>query len=356
MNKKGFTLIELLAVIAILAIIALITIPIITDSIDESRKSSVLRSTELYIHAVDNAVGTKNLDAKFNLRDGWYNINSNGDLCLNKSCSNTLPITAKSKPSGGKVYLKKNVVDKVTDITYSNFYVSTDTTGSLVLSDTPSEESGTPTTDATTRIVYVANEGFFLQGMYFSDTPKADYVWCMRADGMNTCDVQIMFETDEYCNNYLDSMGANGIGICEERYMQITPMEYATDVEEINFPTYLKLTLKGSTVDNVEACVYTDQEYCFINGTAEENINIANNAFETIPEKNCGSSDGYYVCYIGDNPSNFSLGVGIAVFDNGDSSISVASQDGQNVLSCDVGFENNLIGGFCQISVQDEYY
>lgn len=53
--KKGFTLIELLAVIVILAVIALIAVPLISDSISNSKynsfeetKRNVASSAELY--------------------------------------------------------------------------------------------------------------------------------------------------------------------------------------------------------------------------------------------------------------------------------------------------------------------
>ena len=51
--KKGFTLIELLAVIVIIAIIALIATPIVLSIINETKISSLKRSSELYIDALE---------------------------------------------------------------------------------------------------------------------------------------------------------------------------------------------------------------------------------------------------------------------------------------------------------------
>jgi len=65
-NKKAFTLIELLAVIVILAIIALIATPIILNIINDTKKSSVERSKELYLDAVEQAIARKNLNENFN--------------------------------------------------------------------------------------------------------------------------------------------------------------------------------------------------------------------------------------------------------------------------------------------------
>ena len=68
--KKGFTLIELLAVIVILAIIALIATPIVLDIIKDTKESSLLRSAEFYISAVENSV------AKEKMKDATYNPNT----------------------------------------------------------------------------------------------------------------------------------------------------------------------------------------------------------------------------------------------------------------------------------------
>ena len=68
MNKKGFTLIELLAVIVILAIIALIATPIVLSIIDDTKKSSMLRSAEMYLNGVENSVMKENMNEGGNYR------------------------------------------------------------------------------------------------------------------------------------------------------------------------------------------------------------------------------------------------------------------------------------------------
>ena len=64
MNKKGFTLIELLAVIVILAIIALIATPIVLNIINDSKESSLLRSAEFYLDAVEQSILRATLNNK----------------------------------------------------------------------------------------------------------------------------------------------------------------------------------------------------------------------------------------------------------------------------------------------------
>ena len=76
--KKGFTLIELLAVIVILAIIALIATPIVLDIIEDSKNSSIKRSAELYLDAVEQAIATSAMND--GLEDGTYIIDSKGNL------------------------------------------------------------------------------------------------------------------------------------------------------------------------------------------------------------------------------------------------------------------------------------
>ena len=52
--KKGFTLIELLGVLIILAIISLITIPIIDNSLSDSRNAAYERAVDSIVNAAKN--------------------------------------------------------------------------------------------------------------------------------------------------------------------------------------------------------------------------------------------------------------------------------------------------------------
>ena len=61
-NNLGFTLIELLAVIVILAIIALIATPIVLNIIKDTRESAGLRSAEMYLDAVEQAVSIEKMN------------------------------------------------------------------------------------------------------------------------------------------------------------------------------------------------------------------------------------------------------------------------------------------------------
>ena len=84
--KKGFTLIELLAVIVILAILALIATPVVIDLINDSRESSKLRSAEMYLDAVEQAILRENMSEVGNFIPTQCDVVDKGNL----SCDGSL--------------------------------------------------------------------------------------------------------------------------------------------------------------------------------------------------------------------------------------------------------------------------
>ena len=114
MNKKGFTLIELLAVIVILAIIALIATPIVLNIIKDSKDSSQLRSAELYLSAVENAIASSVLNNK-KLSNGEYNILKDGNICIeykDEKCVDKLKIEIKGEiPIRGTITLHEGKIE-----------------------------------------------------------------------------------------------------------------------------------------------------------------------------------------------------------------------------------------------------
>ncbi len=131
MNKRGFTLVELLAVITILAVIALITVPIISNSTKKSKTSSYIRSAELYISAVENTIMDKQINENFEMDDGTYSVSSDGSVCLDEGCSESLIINAKNKPKGGSLTIEGHTVVAVEGLLVSDHVVSTNTDGEL---------------------------------------------------------------------------------------------------------------------------------------------------------------------------------------------------------------------------------
>ena len=105
--KKGFTLIELLAVIVILAIIALIASPIVINLIEDAKKSSIERSAEFYINAVNLKIANNVLKEEL-LEDGIYLINSSGNLVKDDN-EYVVELDGK-KPSNGSVVIENSKV------------------------------------------------------------------------------------------------------------------------------------------------------------------------------------------------------------------------------------------------------
>lgn len=112
--KKGFTLIELLAVIVILAIISSIAIPIVLSIIEDTDKTALEHSVEMYLEAVELSVANMQLNVT-SLQDGSYKILNDGSLCYNKSCKNEEKIAVKvngTLPTDGVVSISSGLVVK----------------------------------------------------------------------------------------------------------------------------------------------------------------------------------------------------------------------------------------------------
>lgn len=62
--KRGFTLIELLAVIIILAIIALIATPIITNVVNDAKKSTAESEANLIVSGINNNCAIKDMQVQ----------------------------------------------------------------------------------------------------------------------------------------------------------------------------------------------------------------------------------------------------------------------------------------------------
>jgi len=79
--KKGFTLIELLAVIVILAIITLIATPIILGIIEDARNEAKVRSGEIYITAVEQAIIREKMNGSISFNPSSCTITNSVITC-----------------------------------------------------------------------------------------------------------------------------------------------------------------------------------------------------------------------------------------------------------------------------------
>ena len=134
--KKGFTLIELLAVLVILAIIALIAVPIVQNMIRDSKKNATLRSAEFYIDAINKSIASKQASIDFDLNDGTYKINEQGNICLDEECTEIFEVEVENtRPTSGSVDIENNRVVSISSLYFpKNKYNVSTVDGNLVAS------------------------------------------------------------------------------------------------------------------------------------------------------------------------------------------------------------------------------
>jgi|GEM_PF-3415245 len=179
--KKGFTLIELLAVIVILAIIALIAVPLMLNVVEDSKRSSFMRSVEGAIEAVDyylldnnvtnmtgDGIHVSQLKAKnieqftsgkvitnedgeyeaVKITNGKYCVSGIiGDLKITSNCSDydVLPnVTLESSSTSNKITLIATPTNGQTEITNYEFalnggeYTNNGVSNTIIYSNLPS--------------------------------------------------------------------------------------------------------------------------------------------------------------------------------------------------------------------------
>ena len=141
--KKGFTLIELLAVIVILAIIALIAVPIVLNIISDSKESSVERSAELYMDAVETAITKENLKRKFNPVE--CEVQNSGNLICDDDTENVLEIEMQGKkPTEGVITISNSKIEGFKNLKFENNYVSIGEEGKIIITTTKQENESGP--------------------------------------------------------------------------------------------------------------------------------------------------------------------------------------------------------------------
>lgn len=134
--RKGFTLIELLAVIVILAIIAVIAVPIVLGIIDNAKESSVLRSADFYVGALQNEIALENTKSGGTLNPKKCTIS--GDTA---ECSGvTLKVKVDGEaPVSGIVTFDEGRISRVS-LNFLNGSVMTGANGTLVFKKETLEE------------------------------------------------------------------------------------------------------------------------------------------------------------------------------------------------------------------------
>ena len=143
MKTQGFTLIELLAVIVILAIIALIATPIVLGIIDDTKESAQIRSAEMYLKGVANAVMKENLEQEGNFKPTECTITSEGNLdCDDKEGILEVEVDGE-KPKNGTITFEEGKIKEVT-LNYTNSTIVKNDEGDLVYGDSNSTPNELP--------------------------------------------------------------------------------------------------------------------------------------------------------------------------------------------------------------------
>lgn len=137
--RKGFTLIELLAVIVILAIIAVIATPIVLDIINDSKESSVLRSADFYVGALQNEIALENTKSGGNLNPKRCTISGETAQCSGVA----LKVKVDGEvPVDGVITFDNGSVNRV-NLNYKSGSVMSGSEGSLVFKKETLEELAT---------------------------------------------------------------------------------------------------------------------------------------------------------------------------------------------------------------------
>ncbi len=146
--KKGFTLIELLAVIVILAIIALIATPIVLGIIDDTKESAQIRSAEMYLKGVANAVMKENLEQEGNFRPTECSITNEGNLdCDDKEGILEIDVDGE-KPKNRTITFTEGKIKEVR-LEYQNSIILKNEEGNLVYEGSSSNQVDMSTVSAT---------------------------------------------------------------------------------------------------------------------------------------------------------------------------------------------------------------
>lgn len=101
LNRKGFTLIELLAIIVILAVILIVAVPPLLDTMDSSKKSSLLNSARSVASGWTNNLATAQIETPTDAGELAIYVNWGTEWkCLTADNMATLDIDANQYVAG----------------------------------------------------------------------------------------------------------------------------------------------------------------------------------------------------------------------------------------------------------------
>ena len=140
MNKKGFTLIELLAVITIMGILMLVSIPAVSRTIENTRRSTFANTAKTYINEIKTAVASDELKCSSTMISALGTGNYYYEFDSNNNSGKDL-VEQGGRSSWGNVHVKGYVrVQKTVNANgktkYTYYIKMTDTQGRGIQTET----------------------------------------------------------------------------------------------------------------------------------------------------------------------------------------------------------------------------
>ena len=218
MKTRGFTLVELLAVIVILAVLALIATPVVLSIIDDAKESAMLRSAEMYLSGVENAVMRENMNSGGNFRPNECTITNGNMTC---GTTNVEVEVDGEVPSTGTIVFENGKIKEVT-LNYQSGTIVKDSSGNLVYEG--SKSAGQKVALAPKKENYTVGEEVTIGAETFyviaDDTEK---VILLAKDNIDTTNLvqsasasPVDFSTTNYWSNATeDSVNLNDYPIAE---------------------------------------------------------------------------------------------------------------------------------------------
>ena len=261
MKAQGFTLVELLAVIVILAVLALIATPVVLSIIDDAKESAMLRSAEMYLSGVENAVMRENMNSGGNFRPNECTI-SNGNM----TCGSTnVEVEVDGEvPYAGSIVFENGKIKEVT-LNYESGTIVKDASGNLVYSDAESEYKS---------ICTLASDSTVAAGEYGAkydckvDPNKEEYTFYLLDNNEDGTSDLIMSHNINESGENINSNETDDFGLVawyadaeDDSYGPITAMNYLynatkswTNVDPLDF-TYNNLEYAGEENESYRSFV-----------------------------------------------------------------------------------------------------
>ena len=198
-SEKGFTLLELLGVMIVLAVISLIAVPIVMDSVNESRKSTLRNSYQSLLKAIDmnKSYDTINFSKMYVVREGVLNpdvdyegeLEGDGTIVVNskgqiKVLVQTEDWCISKEYEDSKVSIQDGECSTSADSTYPEYAYVPEIQQALIDGTRQLETDVTLALDETTSgIIYNGTSQDLILPSSIAGTPLWEYSFVSKPDG-----------------------------------------------------------------------------------------------------------------------------------------------------------------------------